>query len=158
MEKRNLESINVVHEKFFRIVELYKTLEKTPRSWGTDELLTSSEIQLIENIGDSDEKAGVTDLAKVVGITKGAVSQTLKKLEKKGITDKEEDPENISRSIVKLTTKGKAAYYAHKHWHETLDDGYISYYNTLEQEQIDFLVGFMSRVEKFFKNALASMK
>ena len=156
MNEKNTEIFNIVHQKFACIVGLYEKLERMPRTYGTDELLTSSEIHLIETIGDQNEKLSVTDLANFMGVTKGAVSQRLKKLENKLLTEKKEDPENSSRSIVELTSKGKAAYFAHKHWHETMDGGYEAYYKNLEEEKIMFLVEFMTKVEIFLKRAIAT--
>ena len=146
-------NVNMIFEKFVRLVQLYKELEKKPRSFGTDELLSSPEIHLIELIGDNSESLGVTDLARLVGVTKGAVSQRLKKLEKKGLTIKNEDPHNISRSIVNLSSKGKAAFFSHKHWHEEMDGGYIKYFMSLDQDKIQFLHEFMTRVEDFLTRA-----
>ncbi len=129
-------------------------LEKTPRHFGTDELLTSTEIRLIEAIGDNGETDSVTELANLLGVTKGAVSQNLKKTEKRGLTTKDEDPENLSRSIVGLTSKGKTAYYAHKHWHETMDGGFKHYFTEMNQAQLDFLHEVLSKIETFLKNAM----
>ena len=158
MFSTNTGTINEIHKRFNSIVKLAEKLEKIPRSYGTDELLTSSEIHLIEIIGQNDGKFSVTDLAKFLGVTKGAVSQNLKKLENKGLTMKYEDPENISRSIVKLHTKGTAAFYAHKHWHETMDGGFIEYYQNLEGDKIAFLLDFITKVEDFLKRAIATGK
>ncbi|MBU2456094.1 MAG: MarR family winged helix-turn-helix transcriptional regulator, partial [Proteobacteria bacterium] len=47
----------------------------------------------------------MSDIGKHLGITKGAVSQSLKKLETKGFSTKKTDPENLSRTIVMLTSK-----------------------------------------------------
>ena len=157
MNNEKTKTINAIHEIFARIVKLYEQLEKVPRSYGTDELLTSSEIHLTEIIGDN-EGLSVTDLAKLLGVTKSAISQTLKRLEKKGLTTKEEDPENLSRSIVGLTSKGKAAYYAHKQWHEDMDGGYKTYYENLGEEQISFLLDFMTRVEDFLNRVMDTWK
>jgi len=145
--------IHLIHERFLTIVELAAQLEKTPRRFGTEEPLTSREIHIIEASGDNAETLSVTDLARLLGITKGAVSQNLKKMEKKGLTRKIDDPQNSSRSIVKLTSKGKTAYYAHKHWHETMDGGFKSYFMDLEAEKIDFLLDFIDKVEDFIKRA-----
>ena len=158
MNERNMEIFNRAHQKFAHIVELYQKLERMPRTYGTDELLTSSEIHLIETIGDHNENFSVTDLANFMGVTKGAVSQKLKKLEQKSLTAKREDPENSSRSIVELTSKGKAAYFAHKHWHETMDGGYEAYYKNLDEENILFLIEFMTKVEIFLKRAVATKR
>jgi DNA-binding MarR family transcriptional regulator len=146
--------VHTLLARFNSIVKLADRLEKTPRCFGTDEPLGSSEIHLVEMTGDNEETLGITDLAKLIGVTKGAVSQNLKKLEKKGFIKKIEDPCNCSRSIVKLTTKGKTAYYAHKHWHETMDGGFDSYVKNLSPDKIAFVIEFMSKVEDFLKRAL----
>jgi len=147
-------NIHSIHERFKTVVELAVQLEQAPRRFGTDERLTSTEIHLIEIIGDNDEAYSVTDLSKTLGVTKGAVSQNLKKTEKKGLTSKIVDSENSSRSIVKLTSKGKTAYYAHKHWHETMDGGFRDYFSNLNPERIDFLIEFLGKLEIFMKRAL----
>ncbi|MCP3925293.1 MAG: MarR family transcriptional regulator [Desulfobacterales bacterium] len=144
-----------IDQKLKSVFKLAMKLDKTPRSYGTEELFTSAEIHLVETIGDNDEKLGVTDLAKFLSITKGAVSQTLKKLEKKGLTIKTEDLNNSSRLIVSLSSKGKVAYFAHKHWHETKDGGYKEYYENLPPDKVEFLVEFFTRVEGFYKKILS---
>jgi len=151
MKKSNA---HVLTEQFYQLVKLVNTLEKTPRRFGTDEPLTGTEIHLLELIGDNDESLSVTDLSRLLGITKGAVSQSLKKVEKKGFIFKEEDSENLSKLIVRLTFKGKTAYFSHKHWHETMDGGFKEYFMGLNQDKIDFLTEFMDKVEKFLKKAM----
>ena len=78
--------IHFIHERFNNLVKLAAQLEKTPRRFGTDEPLSSREIHIIEASGDNGEIFSVTDLARLLGITKGAVSQNLKKMEKRGLT------------------------------------------------------------------------
>ena len=153
MNSTKEDNVNAIFEKFVRLVQLYEKLEKTPRSFGTDELLSSTEIHLIELIGDNKESLSVTDLARLIGVTKGAISQRLKKLEAKGLTVKKEDPQNISRSIVQLTSKGKAAFFSHKHWHEKMDGGYKAYFMNLDKDKVQFLHEFMARVEDFLIRA-----
>ena len=151
MKDRNTQ---IITQQFYELVKLANELEKTPRRFGTDEPLKANEIHLIELVGDNEEKLSVTDLSRLLDITKGAVSQNLKKLENKNLILKEEDPENLSRIIVKLTSKGKTAYYAHKHWHETMDGGFKTYFRGLEQDRIDFLIEFMAKVQDFMKRAM----
>lgn len=149
----NDSAIHTIHERFKTVVELAVQLEQTPRHFGTDEHLTSTEIHLVEIIGDHLETDSVTDLSKILGVTKGAVSQNLKKTENKGLTSKIVDPENSSRTIVKLTSKGKTAYFAHKHWHETMDGGFRDYFLNLDQGKIDFLIDFLGKLETFLRRA-----
>ncbi len=75
-------------------------------------------------------------------------------MEKRGLTTKIQDPQNSSRSIVKLTSKGKTAYYAHKHWHETMDGGFKAYFMKLSEEKVDFLLDFIEKAEDFTKRAI----
>ena len=149
----NESTIHHVTERFYKLVKLANQLEKTPRRFGTDESLSGTEIHLVELIGDTDERLSVTDLSRLLGITKGAVSQTLKRIENKGLIFKSDDPENLSRVIVKLTSKGKTAYFSHKHWHETMDGGFKEYFMGLNQNRIDFLLEFLDKVEVFIKRA-----
>jgi DNA-binding MarR family transcriptional regulator len=142
-----------LHEEFFQLVVLSEKLKKYPRTFGADEQLRSAEIHLIELIGDN-QGMSVTGLAKLREVTKGAVSQNLKRLERKGFTQKQDDPANNSRSIVSLTGKGKISYDVHKAWHESMDGGFKKYLSTLEEENIKFLFEFMDKVEDFFKRGI----
>ena len=147
-------NIHIITEQFYQLVKLANKLEKTPRRFGTDEPLTGTEIHLLELIGDNDECLSVTDLSRLLGITKGAVSQNLKRVENKRFIFREEDPKNLSRLIVRLTFKGKTAYFAHKHWHETMDGGFKEYFLGLNQDKLDFLIEFMNKVDNFLKKAM----
>jgi DNA-binding MarR family transcriptional regulator len=150
-------TIHSLHGTFLNIMKLSEELEKIPRKFGTDENLSSTEIHLIELIGENSD-VSVTQLAKLQGVTKGAVSQNLKRLESKGFILKEEDPANSSRSIIGLTNKGKTAFYAHRHWHETMDDGYKEFFLSLNQQKIDFLNEVLTKVEGFLKKRIMTEK
>lgn len=146
-----------IHGKFQAIMELTQQLDKSPKRFGTDDLLTHSEIHLIEIVGNV-EGVSVTDIGKRMGVTKGAVSQNLKKLESKGYSLKEPDPENLSRAIVRLTAKGQTAYWAHKHWHETMDGGFSKYLDGLDGNDVTTIIDFLERVEDFLQRRLQSLE
>ncbi len=59
----------------------------------------------------------------------------LKRLEEKGLTQKQEDPDNRSKLLISLTALGNTAYWAHKHWHETMDSGFICRYRFFRQSE-----------------------
>lgn len=146
-----------IHGKFQSIMQLSRQLDQTPKKFGTDELLSHSEIHLIEIIGDN-ENLSVTDISNHLNITKGAVSQNLKRLEGKGLSKKKPDPENLSRSIVLLTSKGQTAYWAHKHWHETMDGGFARYMEELSPDELKTIVDFLERVEDFLERRVRSQE
>ncbi len=144
-----------IHGKFQSIMRLTRELDRTPRAFGTDELLSHSEIHLIEIIGGNDNLS-VTDIGSLLGVTKGAVSQSLKRLETKGFSEKKTDPYNLSRTIVTLTSKGYTAYYAHKHWHETMDGGFAKYLDDMDEKEIEVVIRFMEKIEDFLGRRVRS--
>jgi len=144
-----------IHGKFQTLMALARKLDKTPRKFGTGHALSHSEIHMIEMIGDN-ENISVTDIGKLIGVTKGAISQGLKRLEKKGLTTKTTDPENLSRSIVYLTAKGNMVYWAHKHWHETMDGGFSRYLKSLDPNSTDIIIDFLTRMEDFLARRIES--
>lgn len=145
----------LIHGKFQSLMGLARQLEKSSKRFGTDEMMSHSEIHLIEIIGDI-EGLSVTDIGRHLGITKGAVSQNLKRLENKGFTKKQTDPGNLSRSIVMLTSKGQTAYWAHKHWHETMDGGFSKYLDGLDPKKIGIILDFLEKIEGFLEQRIQS--
>lgn len=144
------DDIHKIHGKFQSLTELALKLDRTPKKFGTDINLSHSEIHLIEIIGEN-ENFGVSDMARRMDVTKGAISQNLKRLEKKGLAVKFPDPGNLSRVVVKLTSKGQTAFWAHRHWHETMDGGFSEYLHGLDGKEIRVILEFLNRVEDFLE-------
>ena len=105
----------------------------------------NNEMTMLKAIGDNPDMH-VIGLARILGITKGAVSQTLSKLEKKGLIDKLPDPSNASRLIIKLTASGEEIYEKHERFHEELDALVESILNEASEENRRFLNDFLTRV------------
>ncbi len=146
-----------IHGKFQTLMDLAHRLDQAPKQFGTDQSMSHTEIHLIEMIGNN-EGSSVTDISTLMGVTKGAVSQTLKRLEKKGFTIKKTDPDNLSRNLVELTAKGKTAYWAHRDWHETMDGGFREYLQNLDPEQAAVILDFLCRIENFLTRRVASLE
>jgi len=64
---------------FNRMLHIYSVLDKKPKEYGTGDLLYVSEIHAIYSIGNNPE-INITQLAEFLGVTKGAISQTVKRL------------------------------------------------------------------------------
>ncbi len=150
MENKKTKLIFKIVGSFQRAMEMAAELEKKPRDFGTGEKLYSAEIHMIEVIGESEnenQKVSVTDIADYFGITKGAVSQTFKKLDKKGLVQRYADPVNASRSLLYLTPEGKRVLKSHQEWHEKMDGGFADYLNGLKPSDIFVIKDFLSRYE-----------
>lgn len=130
-------------------------LDKKTRYYGTDVPIFHSEIHVIMAIAEH-PGIHVGGLADILGVTKGAVSEILKKLERKALIIKEVDELNLSRYTLHLTAKGKKAHSNHMHYHMVL--------NSMVEEQLedasehdlkflsDFLSALISKVKVFNDN------
>jgi DNA-binding MarR family transcriptional regulator len=134
-------------ERLLRVLNKFVQNEKKPRRFGVDELLHPSEIHMVMLIGDNPGVHGA-ELARIAGVTRGAISQILAKLEKKGLVQKIEDPANSLKKVPALTNKGKVAYYAHEHYHEEMDADLYAYVNRLTDAQVTDIENFLRELEK----------
>ena len=94
------------------LVNQFYKLERQCRNFGTDVEIHLAEIQMIMTIHNA-QGIHVNGLAEKLGITKGSVSEMLRKLERKGLVRKEKDPLKMTRLNIYLTDKGLLAHQNH---------------------------------------------
>ena len=128
------------------VYKLFEADRKT-RYYGTDQPLHEAEIHMIKAIKEH-EGIHVTGLAEVLGVTKGAVSQILKKLEHKGMIVKHKDTDNQSRLALRLSEKGETAHIHHQRFHQVFDDAINDILADASGEERDFLMGFLNTLEE----------
>lgn len=87
------------------------------KSYGTEWMFSRAEIHLIEVIGDN-KGISVTEAAKILGVTKGAVSQAVNKLIKRGMVRKEKVCATENTVALFLTDDGVKPYLGHIKFHE----------------------------------------
>ena len=116
MNAPSQKSAHTLFSKFEELVALANRLEKMPRRFGTDETVSSAEMHLIELIGEN-EGLSVTELAGLKGVTKGAVSQIITKLVKKGLVRKTYAPGNAKEVVPELTELGQVGFRNHEKFH-----------------------------------------
>jgi DNA-binding MarR family transcriptional regulator len=127
---------------------VWKLLEvdKKTRYYGTDEPLFEAEIHMIKSIKEN-EGIHVTGLAEKLGVTKGAVSQIIMKLARKGMIAKDKDINNQSRLILTLTPKGETAYLYHEKFHQEFDSFIEDILKDASEENKAFLKRFLDLLE-----------
>ena len=129
-----------------RVVLKFLDIDRRTRCYGTDEQLFNAEIHMIKAIKEN-EGLHVTGLANILGVTKGAVSQIIGKLEKKGMILKEKDIDNQSKLILKLTPKGEIAHANHEKYHQQIDDAVKEILEDASEQEICFLRKFLLSLE-----------
>ncbi|WP_246542920.1 MarR family winged helix-turn-helix transcriptional regulator [Fusibacter paucivorans] len=143
---KNGENKNKISYTLLRVVWKLFEADRKSRFYGTDKELFEAEIHMIKAIKDN-EGIHVTGLAQLLGVTKGAVSQIIMKLQKKGMIIKETDPNNLSRLVLKLTSTGEIAYSNHEKLHQAFDDLVNDTLKDASDENVEFLGAFLSSLE-----------
>lgn len=115
---------NELAERVLWLIEEYVTIAGLPKSYGTDMLFHRLDIHLINSIGENDG-INVTELAAVHRITKSAVSQAVKKLEKRELVERYQSPDNRKEVRFRLTPKGRTAFDAHRAFHNERERPHI---------------------------------
>lgn len=138
---------NDIEQKLARelldVIMLFNKSDKKARKFGTDTPLHISEIHMIESIGNS-EGLSVSEIARRKNITKGAVSQTIMRLEDKKFVVKSSDPKNKSRVAVFLTEKGRTAFREHRKYHEKFAEHVAQAMHGKTDKEINAIYDFMA--------------
>ena len=103
-------------KKFEKVIIMMESMHTPSLSFGTGVLMHTREIHTIQAIGRN-PGINVTRLAEYGGVTKGAVSQTLKKLVGKGLVQKTHASGNKKEVILELTNLGQTGFQNHEKFH-----------------------------------------
>jgi DNA-binding MarR family transcriptional regulator len=95
-------------DQFLKILHLYSVISRRPVDYGTGDLLFFTEIHTITAVGKNRE-INMTRLAEKMGVTRGAISQTIRKLVSKNLVLKT-NITNRKEFSIRLSEKGQIAY------------------------------------------------
>ena len=130
-----------------RTIHKYIQYEKKPQKYCNDIVLTQPEIHTVAIIGDQ-EGISVTELAKLRGITKGAASQMIYRLEEKQLVEKRISPESDSKLNLYLTKKGLKARAEHRKMHETLGTKFAALMDGIPTDVQDYMYKLLQEFEE----------
>lgn len=122
---RTLEEMKDEFNLLGKVMEKYNHISKLPFDFGVGMPLYPSEIHTIATLCNQGSMS-ITELAETTGVTKGAISQLVTKLEKKKLVRKTPAPDNLSKSIITPTELGKKAQEGHMNFHKTHDEKFIN--------------------------------
>jgi len=137
-----------IPEQFVRIINKYNSLQERPLDYGCGEDLYPSEIHAIEAIGKHPE-VHMAEMARILGVTRGAIQQTVGRLVKKGLVEKFMDESDRKKVYLELTGKGNAAFDGHEEYHAELSSYLGEYFNRLRPREVASLKGFFDEMESF---------
>jgi DNA-binding MarR family transcriptional regulator len=103
-------------QKIERMIIRMQSMHTPSLSFGTGVLMHPKEIHTVQAIGRY-PGINVTKLAEYTGVTKGAVSQTIKKLARKGLVQRTHAPGNAKEVVLELTDLGWIGFRNHEKFH-----------------------------------------
>ena len=103
-------------QKIEKLITRIESMHTPALSFGTGVLMHQKEIHTVQAIGRH-PGINVTKLAEYTGVTKGAVSQTIKKLTRKGLVKRTHAPGNAKEVVLELTELGWVGFYNHEKFH-----------------------------------------
>jgi len=136
------EDSKAISTLLLRTALCFEHMHKEIRKFGTDTELHGAEIGMISAI-EENKGIHVIGLANILGITRSAASQTLKRLYKKGMIEKDIDPTNQSRLILGLSAKGKTVYRNHRKRHEEMEQYVSNYLKTAPDRDAQVVINFL---------------
>jgi DNA-binding MarR family transcriptional regulator len=146
--------MDLYYELMSTIRRLYvqiRDIENTPQYFNEINLwLYPSEINTVAAIGKEPD-VNVTELAGRIGVTKGAVSQIIKKLNDKKLVEKYHDENNKKEVLLKLTVKGNVVFQEHKNIHKVIDPQIRSFLAAQTNEQTVYLIEFLKMLSEICK-------
>lgn len=134
-------------EKFYVLVSKFNQKSKKPKYYGTKDLLYPAEVHLIEIIG-AHKRITTTEIAKVLSITKGAVSQVTNKLIAKDLIVKEVSPIKANEVFIHLTEKGEKVFLYHREMHRDMSEKVNAELATLSPESRQALENIFNFLEE----------
>ncbi|NOU96872.1 MarR family transcriptional regulator [Paenibacillus sp. LMG 31456] len=148
MDNKNFtQSYNNGSRNLGRLIMQLRRLERQPHTFGDAGPLTPSEIHTIDAIG-SEGNVLMSELAGRLGITKGAVTQLVARLEAKELVIRSPHPTDSRGIMISLTEKGKHANAAHEEVHLEF---YSQLRNQLSEQEIQIFETCIAKLNSFLQ-------
>jgi DNA-binding MarR family transcriptional regulator len=122
----------------------------SPQDYGTGENLFLGQIHAINAVGDH-PGINITELSRILGITKGTVSPLVNKLESKKYLKKNRDAGDGKIVLLELTDKGKTAKNGFERYRNSLYSGFSK---EVTFGQIAFLNEILSQLDRFLDSKI----
>lgn len=135
--------------QIYSVIQIISNRANLPQDFGVGHKLYTAQIHIISVIG---EKPGCSplELSQKLNITKGAVSQTLSKLEKMELIEKRKGGQYPNRIQIYLTSSGEQVLEEHQSHHaRKLEKLYAMMESTSKEEE--------QAIEKFLETLIEAL-
>ncbi len=148
---------NEIMDLFIRVVNKYNGLEKVPVKHSPGLGLYHSERHMLDTVGVNPDM-NMTELARASGVTKGAISQIVKKLETKGVIRRYKKASNDKEVFIELTETGKKICEERRRTNKETIRPLREELESHADEHVAFLVHMFRWLDEFMDQAAKIMK
>ena len=134
-----------IFEKMIYLLNKVNQIQKKPRNYGTDSVLYQSEIHIMEAVSHY-ENTNASELAKILGVTNGAIAQVADKLIKKGFIEKYRILNNKKEVYYRVTARGEIAVAGHEKERKERYSNVFRYLNSLSPNNIKAINSFIDKM------------
>lgn len=142
--------IQTLMEAKRRGMEAHERYLNQARSYAPGEELYMREMHFVMAVGPQ-QSPTMSEIAKRLGVTHGAVSQIAARLEKKDLIRREKDPADRRQTVVMLTEAGQALYQRHLEYDKKQYQVIGSQLAEFSDEQLDFLIHYETLLCEMFQ-------
>jgi DNA-binding MarR family transcriptional regulator len=131
---------------FAAIYLRFHALERVPRDFGTGDLLCPAEIHTVEFVGSNPDCRPHEGSARELAVTRGAVSQMIRRLTSKGYLLRRTSGEEPVAARLRLTSRGKTALAGHRELHRNIGEKFLRHVGPLSAAQVERVRGITRRI------------
>jgi DNA-binding MarR family transcriptional regulator len=95
-------------------------------------------------------QVNANELARILGVTNGAITQMANKLIKKGFVEMFRLNGNRKEVYYKLTSLGEVAYEGHEKYHAKIHGSFLRYLDELDEEKIETIINYFDKLIEVF--------
>lgn len=138
----------------YRVMMQARELDERPRTFDTGMQLSRAEIHMVQAVGRA-QGSTVKAVADHLGVTKGAVSQMVARLVRKGLVTKSRAPGNDKEVALDLTNLGWRGYHAHERFHGAIADAVRAHFGARLPERLPELAEALADLSEMMRRYAA---
>ena len=137
-----MENTEELTGRLYKLLKLFAWEMENAWDYGAGFPIPHSEAHLLDAVKEHDG-AKASELAGIMGITNGAVSQITKKLLAKALVEDYKLPGNRKEVFFRLTPLGEKVYRGHRKHHNKIDAGFFDYMAGLKEKDLQVIYNFL---------------
>ncbi len=135
-----------VINSLYHTINSLKLRQKEPKVLQGIDTLTQTDIKFIE-ILDLNPNQNATTLAKILNVSRGAISQSVNRLEQMGIVQRVPIKGNRKEKWIQLTELGKNIKKEKDEKHQQANEQMCSFLRGLQENQLEAIMMFLNKVK-----------